>query len=536
MVKVALKTLLLNKGKVEISVKRIIMLGALALLLVTAGCARKASFLPPPEIVNNVEGSFTFKDETVKLNHAYARRVENEDDNTKQDVVIVFTDRPAPWSIIDNHGNDSKIQEKAREGELRALSIRLKDENNATFTIYHHGTGGFEYPSDFREEVPPVKAEFKPVRFTPNLVEGRVSVKYETKAPSNQETLVRDKEGNLVGTTIPKDPYGDQKPEPPNYQFDVSFKVALRTDEWTGVYHKFPPTNLEPGKANGQLVVDGKAIKLNHAYARQSGYDLFEKTNVVFLLTEKPINVETLKGDSKDDLLRAALEAGNSYVICDNFSTLQPPLHPSVWSLGKLPGATKTMEEVRQFLEASNWLHSAEVDLSQFDNKALDGKIYTKGVSKSLGPTYEVDVSFNAPVITIGDAVNAPVVASTGQPLPVGGGAAGPVYLIFVKAVSLTKNFQELRQLLAASQSAGASAEMKKSLERVPAEEEQQMFGLLKGVLTITDPVVEGGFISGDKATLWVTGMEDGKKLRARVNMHLENHQWKVGKGATQVK
>lgn len=519
-VKDALKTLLLNKGKVEISMKRIIVLAALALLLVTAGCARKTSYQPPPEIMNSVEGSFTFKDQTVKLSHAYARRVVNEKDKSKQDVLIVFTDRPAPWKVIDQpDGDDSKIQEKARHGELLALSVRLTEEKNATFIIYHGGEGFGLYPSDSEEVVPLAKAEFKPVTFTPNLVEGRVSARNETKADANQQA----------------DTYGSEKPEPPNYQFDVSFKVALRLDDWTGVYYKFPPSNLEPGRASGKLVVDGTVINLNHAYARQSGYDLFEKIDVVFLLTEKPLAEEALKGHTRDDFIRAAREAGNSYVICDDFSNRRPPFHPQVWSLEKVPSSLDTMEDQRQYSKASESLLSAEIDLSQFDSKAVDGKIYMKDPFKWFDHTYEINVSFNAPVVTSGDSASAPVPARSGEPLPPNGGPPGQAYLTFVTAVAKTTNFQELNQLLQAAQSASASAEMKRSLASVPAEKQDETFGFLRGMLTIPNPRVESGFISGDKATLWVTGTENGKNVRARVNMHLENGQWKVGMGSTHV-
>lgn len=65
----------------------------------------------PPEIVNSVEGSFTFKDETVKLSHAYARTVENEDDKTKQDVLIVFTGRPVSAAI---RGTKDNLSQKIR--------------------------------------------------------------------------------------------------------------------------------------------------------------------------------------------------------------------------------------------------------------------------------------------------------------------------------------------------------------------------------------------------------------------------------------
>jgi len=494
---------------------------SLAIVLTTVGCGRKAAFVAPLEIVNNVEGSFTFKDETVKLNHAYARRVENEADKTKRDVLIVFTDRPAPWKVIDQDGSDQKLHEKVDKGELRALSVRLTDDKKATFTIYHGGAGGFGvFPPRGEEKDTPAKAEFKPVSFLPNLIEGQVSAKNET-VTGNQD---------IVASGTP-DPYGE-KPEPPSYHFDLNFKVGLRPDEWTGVYYKYPATNLEPGKASGQVVVDGQVVKLNHVYARQSGYDLFGKNRVAVLLTEKPIATETLKDASENELLRAALQAGNTYIIYDNWTTSQPPVHPPLWSLEKVRAALQASEQV-SLLDASDSLLTAEVDLSQFDSKALEGKIYTESPFKWFEHTYEIDVSFNAPVVITGDASSAPVVAGSGEPLPVGGGGPGSAYLNFVKSVSLARNLKELTQLLETSQSASAIAEMKLSLADVRPEQEEQLFGLLKKMISIANPSVEGGFATGDKATLWVTGSDNGHQITARVNMHLENGQWKVGRGST---
>ena len=499
--------------------KRNIMLSALTLVLVSVGCARKVPPLPP-EIVNSVAGSFSFRDKTVKLTHAYARRVDNEEDRHKQDVMIVFTDRPAPWQVID--GGDQYIREKVSAGELLALSVRMADEKNVTFTIYHGGEeSGYYPPAPYVDEVfTPPTADFKPVSFVSNLVEGQISAKNDPTATSDSGTNADARENR----------------SPPNYQFDVSFKVALREDEWTGVYYKFPPTNLEPGRASGQLVVDGKVIKLNHAYARQAEYDLFDKTEVIFLLTEKPLAEEALKGESQNHFIRAARAAGNSHVICDNFNTKEAPHSPRVWFLEQLPASVETLEEQMQFSKAWDQLQYVKVDLSQFDSNAIDGKIYAKEQFERFDHTYEIDVSFNASVVITGDPAGAPVTALSGDPLPDGGGPPGQAYLNFVTAVAKTNNFQELKQLLEASQSAIAFTEMKKSLATVPAEQEQQTFQILKAVLIITDPRVEGGFVNRDKATLWVTGTQDDGKATARINMHLEKGRWKVGRGATQVK
>ena len=83
-----------------------------------------------------------------------------------------------------------------------------------------------------------------------------------------------------------------------------------------------------------------------------------------------------------------------------------------------------------------------------------------------------------------------------------------------------------------ASQSAKVFADVKQSLATVEVGKEQGTLTMFKRVLTIKAARVEGGFASSDKATLSVTGMRDSKKVIFRVNMHLENSQWKVGTGA----
>ena len=481
---------------------RIITTCALALMLVSV-CCNRASSPQPPEIANTVDGSFTFNDETAKVSHAYARRVTNEKDDSKQDVMIVFTDRPAPWGVIDQNGSDSKIEEKARAGELKGFSIRIAEDKTVSFTIYYHGTSGSAaYPSGFSDEYPPAKAEFKPVSFTSTLAQGNVSVKSEK-------------------------PADDEKAEyAPTYQFDATFTVSLKPDKWTGVFYKSPPSNLEPGRASGQLIVDGKVMKLSHAYALQSGFDLFEETSVTFVLTEKPLATEALRDASLQDLLRAAHQAGNSHVISENFTTRQSPGAPQVWMM-KDPQNPDSWDD--------DSLLQAEVELSQLDAKAIDGTIYTKKPYEWFDHTYEVNVSFNAPVVTTGDTMDAPVTASNGKPLPSGGGAPGQSYLTFIQAVPATKSLKELTQLLEASQAGRVFAETKKSLATVPADKEQQAFQVFKSVLMITDARVDGGFWTSDKATLWIGGTDEGKKVSGRVNMHLENNRWKMGAGSTHV-
>ena len=146
-----------------------------------------------------------------------------------------------------------------------------------------------------------------------------------------------------------------------------------------------------------------------------------------------------------------------------------------------------------------------------------------------------MNVSFNAPVITTGEITDGPVTASNGKPLPAGGGAPGTAYLMFVRAVPTVTSLKELSQLLEASQSVRVIDETKKSLASVEPDKEKEALGLLKSILAIKDARIDGGFWTDQKATLWVSGTDEGKSASARVNMHLENNRWKVGQGSTRV-
>ncbi len=89
-------------------------------------------------------------------------------------------------------------------------------------------------------------------------------------------------------------------------QADINFSVKLQPDVWTGgAFYEQPPTKLSPGQASGQLVIDDKAVKLNHAYARLVELDLFDETKNVFKvwLTEKPVDEKVLFDDRANNLL-----------------------------------------------------------------------------------------------------------------------------------------------------------------------------------------------------------------------------------------
>lgn len=176
---------------------------------------------------NSVEGSFVFGKEAVKLSHAYACLVKSKLKKRAPDVVLLFMDRPISREFVDDvdasgYGRLSKLYKMSQEEMVRGLQVWIDAETHTNvFTIYRH----IPFQS--------IGAEVKPVTFTQGLVQGSVSK---------------------------KDTFFDDV-----FEFNVTFKVALRTDGWTGDFVTPTPTKRKSGKASGQLVTNGKATQLNHA-------------------------------------------------------------------------------------------------------------------------------------------------------------------------------------------------------------------------------------------------------------------------------
>lgn len=507
--------------------KRIIILSALALVFVNLGCAKTqppaptSTAQPTPkndaESVNSVEGSFTVtgyfaKDqppEAVALTQAYARRVKNEEDQSKQDILILLTEKAVARKVLteaddDKEFSSSSLQSKLENRGVRGIQLRFAAEKKPTSNQENQNAeseaeNDFDSVVYFNGAIQTNILEFKPAVLTDDAVHGSITAR-----------------GDWEG------------------KFNINFKVSLRPQGWTGgIFYVQPPTNLESGRASGQIIIDGNATKLNYVYARQQGHDMFDEkeSRVKLIFTEKPV-AEDVLGEDIEHFLRMK-QAGNNYVMLYQLTANKESDSPVIWEVSKLSDSQTsiTMADTRDIEEA---LTATDIDLSKFDDQLIDGRIYTPKPDKEFDHTYELDVSFNAQ-ISRPDQTDAPVTASNGQPLPADGGAPGQAYLAFIKAVESTKNFKELTQVLETSLSVKPLEEAKKSLATIPAAEERATFELFKLVLIIKDARIEGGFVSGEKATLSVTGTDGGQKARARINMHLENGQWKVGASSTRV-
>ena len=84
-------------------------------------------------------GSFTFDSTTVPLAYAVETKVEGLFDSSKQDTLVVLTDKPlgatAPSDDID-------ISLRARKGEIAALMLRIDGAKLVNVSVFHKGLAG----------------------------------------------------------------------------------------------------------------------------------------------------------------------------------------------------------------------------------------------------------------------------------------------------------------------------------------------------------------------------------------------------------
>ncbi|HEX5735721.1 MAG TPA: hypothetical protein VF131_23035 [Blastocatellia bacterium] len=296
---------------------------------------------------------------------------------------------------------------------------------------------------------------------------------------------------------------------------------------------KVTPTNLELGKASGQLIVDGKATKLNHVYAHID-YDFFDpkRTSTWLLFTEAPVADDDVE---EIGVTMKMKEAGNRYVVKYRITGEEGAFNTiDIWEVGTLSSDSSSISATPLF--------DPKIDLLKNDDSVVEGRLYLAAPEKRKDHIYEFNVAFHAAVKS--DPAKVPVTAKNGVKLPVGGGAPGAAFMKMAKALEAAKTARELARVLQVSLTARMNDEMQLNPDAgpLPKELEEVVFQLLK-TQAIESAQVTGGFISGDKATIAVVGLlrisgadEAVKmgKVSARFNMHLENGQWKRGFGSMQ--
>lgn len=259
-----------------------------------------------------------------------------------------------------------------------------------------------------------------------------------------------------------------------------------------------PAQTLSPGQASGNFSIDGKKVSLHHAYAMIQP-DVFDekKTNTAILLTEKPLDDAAL-ADLKD-----LEDAGRGQTN---------------WLFFKLDdGGSPIKEMVRHdalgdiSLLITGMTHS-DFQLVARTKDTIEGSIATKKEEKFSDHKFRTNVRFHAVLRTAKREEPPPDPKTGGTKLPPGGGEPGKAYFAYQQAVQ-KKDVAAIRKLKSADMPDMSDKDIREALELMAA--------MSPSKITISE-----GYVKGDDAVLYVTGLEDGQKRYGTVRMSRVGGEW----------
>ena len=114
------------------------MLKQIALIGVACGLLLGVGFAAAAEPGKAV-GSFTFDSTTVPLAFAVETKVEGLFDSSKQDTLVVLTDKPLGATAA---SDDIDVSMRARKGEIAALMLRIDGAKLVNVSVFHKGLAG----------------------------------------------------------------------------------------------------------------------------------------------------------------------------------------------------------------------------------------------------------------------------------------------------------------------------------------------------------------------------------------------------------
>jgi hypothetical protein len=261
-----------------------------------------------------------------------------------------------------------------------------------------------------------------------------------------------------------------------------------------------PPEPASPGTASGSFSVDGKKIELHYAYAMAQVNPFDEKkTDTAILLTDKPLPEAAFAG-VKDLEAAGRLEPHNSvlFVLDESGQATREVVHHD--ALGDMS------------LQMSGMTHAAITITSRAEDR-IEGSAQTKGPEDFLKHKYEVKAQFQAPIRQAHrDA--APPDAKTGKKLPPGGGEPGKAYLALQDAIR-KKDLAAIRKGAKPADMPDMSDEdLRKGLEIMAA-------------MTPVRITIDDGYVAGDAAVLYVSGILEGEKQYGTVKLSRVGGAWR---------
>ena len=84
-------------------------------------------------------GTFTYDSTPVTLAHAVEKKVEGLFDSSKQDTLVVLSDKPLGSTAPDD---DIELSLRARKGDIAALMLRIDGAKLVNVSVFHKGLAG----------------------------------------------------------------------------------------------------------------------------------------------------------------------------------------------------------------------------------------------------------------------------------------------------------------------------------------------------------------------------------------------------------
>ncbi len=259
------------------------------------------------------------------------------------------------------------------------------------------------------------------------------------------------------------------------------------------------------GTASGTVTVDGKALNLKYAYAVAQPNTFDEtKTDIAVLLSEKALPPDALTNIERlQPVADKYLHGWVHFLVNDKGEPTDEMIeHPALKGMRLMtsggPGATK-----------------ATFTSKVFRKDRIEGSFQTGKAVKFLDHTYELKVSFKAPVVQAKRPDPLPD-EKTGEKLPADGGEPGKAYMAFVRAV-LARDIAGVRKLHEGTENEPDS-EIEKGIEFLT-------------LMMPQDLKVTGGYAKEDKAVLSLTGVMGKERQYGSVEMSRnKSGDWQAGR------
>jgi hypothetical protein len=249
--------------------------------------------------------------------------------------------------------------------------------------------------------------------------------------------------------------------------------------------------------ASGTLTINGRGIPMKYSYA-MSQPNTFDagKNDIAVLLTEKPLPEGALSGIG--DLMDATRKQHG-------------------WAFFKINSLGKPIYEVidhpatKGQIQMSGFTHANFVP-RRMGKDWVEGTFATSNPKEFMTYKYEIKVEFSTPLLKAKLPEPLPN-AKTGKALPAGGGAPGKAYNAYRKAIR-DKDISALRRT-------APDADTKE----ISDSDLEKVIEFMTTISPVTTKITRG-YVKGDRAVLYVSGVLEGKKQYGTVELVVKGKTW----------